>query len=462
MKETKILSTKQAITKIQAVVLIAIVLVAVIVGSVAYLLTRPGAGKETIDFWHAESWVGAVTQFQWAIDQFEKENPDIHVVAHVVTYAEIWTKALAAIKAGNPPDMIWNIVDLTVTAYETGALVPVDDMIAELGTKYGGWIGAAITSQWWDGHYWGVPAWYGAQLLMYHPSILQKYCNTTVPPKTWSEMLDYAEKCNNPPDSYGVGLSTGKNLFAQEQIYGWMCPVNATPFDKSGTLRFDNPATVAAYTFYSDLAKFASPGSNTWTWTEMEQGFPANKFAMGIYFPTGMQAMKDLGSHDVAIAPVPLPDGKWLEMAGIDAGFPNQCLVYPFSLCVFKEAVNRGHYEAVKKWISFALRPDIAGQWMPTACLGWPVPLRDVLNSSTYWNNPYVSYFHDQMKVYTDPVIMNGGRLYGFEWGLVNKKIGEISGALIMAEAIEKITAGGTSPVDSVKWAAGKMADIVG
>jgi multiple sugar transport system substrate-binding protein len=73
--------------------------------------TTPGAGANqnkvvTIDFWHfwgSEQRKPTITAM---IDEFNKNNPNIQVKGTYVPWGDIWTKSLAAVAAGNPPDVV--------------------------------------------------------------------------------------------------------------------------------------------------------------------------------------------------------------------------------------------------------------------------------------------------------------------------------------------------------------------
>jgi len=57
------------------------------------------------------------------------------VIQQVVPWGDAWTKTLAAIEAGTTPDFQFSLPELTITAYEANAIIPVDDIIQELEQK---------------------------------------------------------------------------------------------------------------------------------------------------------------------------------------------------------------------------------------------------------------------------------------------------------------------------------------
>jgi len=119
------------------------------------LLVTLITAKTTIVFWHHESPAHRVMAFQKAINLFQKENPDIRVVQQIVPWGDAWTKTLAAINAGTTPDFQFSIPELTITAYQTNAIIPVDDIIREIDSKYD-YIDSQLSPYKINGKYWGV------------------------------------------------------------------------------------------------------------------------------------------------------------------------------------------------------------------------------------------------------------------------------------------------------------------
>jgi len=198
------------------------------------LILGVGFSKTTIVFWHHEAPAHRVAAFQKVIKLFEKENPDIKVVQQVIPWGDAWPKTLAAIQSGTTPDFQFSIPELTITAYQAGALVPVDDIIKEIDEKYG-YIKSQLAPYKFDDHYWGVPIWTMPMVLLYRPSYLEKYLGTKEPPKTWNELLLAAQKITllsskEGETIYGIGLTAGNNLCTQEQVYTIMRVTSVSKF----------------------------------------------------------------------------------------------------------------------------------------------------------------------------------------------------------------------------------------
>ena len=132
-----------------------------------------GQDKVSITFWHMEEPAYRVERFQTLIDEFNAANPDIEVKQEVQNWGEVYTKAPAAVAAGNAPELLFAIPDFTPILKELGAVQPVEDFVAELDAEHK-FFPAAIEQYTYDGHTWAVPMWNMAQSLWYRKSVFEE------------------------------------------------------------------------------------------------------------------------------------------------------------------------------------------------------------------------------------------------------------------------------------------------
>jgi len=424
-----------------------IYLVGVMIVALVFFPALSSAQKTVeLTFWHHEAPAHRVAAFQQLIDEFEKEYPDIKVKQEVVMWGDAWPKTLAAIEAGNPPDFQFSIPDLLLTVYRADAIVPLTDIVKEIDEKYKFFPGA-ISPYYHKGEYWGIPIWTMVFLLTYVPSYFEEYVGTTEPPKTWDELLDYAKKLTHAPDMYGIGLGGAKNLMVNEQAYSIMTTVGAKFFDEKGNVIFDNPKTVRALKFYKELFKYAPLGADAWSWGEMELNIAAGTIAMAPYFPSVQKRFhEELNSSDYAGAHMPYPpDGK-----------PGT-ITYPNEIHVYKQTVAKGKLPAVEKFIKFALRPDKNCLLTAVQEPGGFYPATEAASKAPqFWSDPIISRFKKINE--TAMEALKYATLYGFEYGhWVNLGIGDITGANILAEVVNRIVTGRMSVEGAVKWGAKEM-----
>lgn len=418
--------------------------------TVAETTSAATEAKEPVEitFWYHEAPAQRVAAMQQAIDLFQKEFPNIKVKQEVVMWGDAWIKTLAAIKAGDGPDFQFDIPDLLMTSYGADALLPVSDLVKELDGKYN--LIKNISSTYsYKGEYWGVPMWTMIFLLTYSPSLLKKYVGTTEPPKNWVEYLDYAKKCTDPKNGvYGVGLGGAINLMTSEQAYAFMTNTGAKFFDEKGNVIFDSPETKKALQMYKDLFQYTVPGAEAWNWGEIELNLEAGKIAMSTYFPALQRRYAlEVNTDDYAAAAQPYPaDGQPGTIQ-----YPNGIEIYKWT------AKKPGHLEAVYDFIRFLSRPEINYLITAVAEPGGFYPVSEAaMNAPEFWNDPIIKRYEKINRAAVEQLSV--GTLYGFEYGhWVNLGLGDISGANILAEVVNKIVSGGVSIDEAVAWGQAEM-----
>lgn len=420
-----------------------------IVGLMAFLgLVSSGQVIEIV-FWHHEAPAYRVAAFQQVIEAFQREYPHIRVRQEVVPWGEAYSRTAAAIRAGTTPDFQFDIPDLNIYAYELGGVIPVTELVKRLNAKYG-FIDSQLRMYQHHGEIWGVPIWTMPMVLIYRPSMLEKA--GILPPRTWEELIEAAAKLTNPPEVYGIMLTAGLNLLTQELAWCFLTTSGTEIFDAQGNVTFNTPATIRAITFYRDLFKYSPPGSAAWIWGEAELNFGAGKIAMMPYFG-GLQKrfLEDLGSTDLAGAPMPMPS---------TCGY-SRTLTYPNAVMVFKSAArDPKRLEAVFTFIDFMLRPDINTILTAGQEPGSFVPVTEVMlaPNSPYWEHPTIKAFLGLNKLLVREV--RYGTLYGFEHGVVNLGIGDIIAENVLGEVLQRVIVGGESPEAAVAWGQRRMEEL--
>ena len=413
---------------------------------------QPETKKTSIDFWHHESPTHRVAAFQQVIDAFKAQNPNIDVTQHVVSWDDSITKIVAALAAGNPPDMMFTYPSHTVNLYRTGGLTSVDSLVADLDKKYS-YIPGETDQFKYQGHYWGVPVFTMIYALSYRPSFFQKYVGTTDPPETWDQFLDYAKKTTtDTPDGkiYGIGLGAGKNLFGAQQVYTLLINSGGMVFDKNGKVIFDSPETVRALQFYKDLMQYAPPGTTAWAWGEQEMAFASGKTAM--MMSNGIpdaRRFAEMGNSDIAAAPQPyLAGGKRGSISFVNG------------VAVFKKAQDRGNMDAVSKFISFMMVPEQNATLCNMEPFSFLPVTKATMEHSGYWEHPMIKPLESSGRAIMDS--LQYGTLWGIEnGGWTNLAIGAIESSGIIADVAQKVAVGELTPAQAAKWGQSEMEKIV-
>ncbi len=400
-----------------------------------------------LTFWHHEAPAHRVAAFQKAIDLFEQEFPNIKVEQEVVMWGDAWTKTIAAIEVGDGPDFQFSCPELLLTSYLLKALLPVTDLVNELDQTHE-FVEAPKQVFFYNNEYWGVPIMTQVMLLTYIPSLLEKYVGTTEPPKSWEEYLEYAEKMTDPENGvYGVGLGGAIDTMTSDVAYTFLTNTGARLFDEEGNVIFNNPKTIQALQMYKDLYKFTAPGADAWSYGEMELNLMTKTVAMSTYYPAVQRRFAlELNSNDYTGTDQPYPaDGR-----------PGT-VTYPNEIDIFKWTKDKpGHLEATYEFIRFLMQPEI-NALLTTMEPGAFYPLtKTAMESPEFWNDPIVSRFEEMNR--TAVKALDYATMNGYEYGhWVNLGAGDIYGANILAEVVNRIVTGTNTVEDAVAWGQSEM-----
>ena len=419
-------------------------LVAVFVVLWAFLgLPQASAGERVVELrlWHMEQPPYRVQRVQEIIDEFQRQNPDIRIRQEVQNWADVYPKALSAIRARNQPELLFTIPDFTTVIKATGVVQPVDQLVAELDKEHR-FLKSALEPYQYEGHTWAVPLYGMTHSLWYRKDILEKA--GVAPPRTWDELLAAARVLTGS-GRYGIGLPANKHLYTDQTIYDLMVTAKAEDiFDDSGKVIFNNPRTVRAFAMYRDLWQYSPKDSTGWTWGEAEAAFASGQAAMIFQFTTILTFDRDAGRppSDLGVGPIPWPsDGQ------------RGSIFYPNGVMVL--TTDKAKQEAAYRFIRYLLQPDVYGRFLNMEPgLFLPVT-EDGSAAASFWGDPLVMKYRPQVEAMVEQ--SRYGALFGFTKGRVFPAIGPISAQNVLAQAVQKMIVDGMSPEDAVAWGQRQM-----
>ena len=416
----------------------------ILAASVAFV-PLPVFAQTEVTLWHMEQPPHRVARIQELIDEFNAANPDIVVKQEPQNWGEIYAKAPAAVAAGAGPDMLFAIPDFAPILKGIGALEPVDDFVAELDAKHD-FVDSAVEAYTYDGGTWAVPLYNMTMHLWYRPSVLD--AAGIAVPTTWEEWRAAAEALTTD-GQYGMGLPANKQLYTDQTVYSVMLNGGASEiYNEDGSLRFDNPETVAAYEFYNSMMPFSPPDAPSWTWGEAEACFASRACAMIMQFTVistyDTQAEGDPADLGVAAIPV--------KTAGDEPG----TIAYANAVLFLSD--DEARRAASQKFISFLLEPENYGRFLNMEPgLFFPVTA-DGATAESLWSDPMVQKYKSQIET----IIANSanGKLFGFTSGRVFPAIAAISGQNVLAETLQNVVVNGTAPAEAVAAGQARMQDL--
>jgi multiple sugar transport system substrate-binding protein len=170
-----------------------------------------------------------------------------------------------------------------------------------------------------NGHPYIMPYSLDVRLLYYRTDLLAE-AGFTEPPKTWDQLVEYAQALTKDLDGDGnidqwgfVSLGLAGQVFNTYTFFDFLFQKGGQIFDENGKPAFNSPEGVAALQFMVDLKnlyKVMPPDVITYDNNEVHEGFLAGKFAMTNHWPYmfGMTAGTDL-ENVVGYALEPAPEG---------------------------------------------------------------------------------------------------------------------------------------------------------
>lgn len=303
-----------------------------LVASLALLIASPALAQQTtISIWTRLSEEANKPLF----DAFEAANPDIDLVVEYIPGGKNHiNKLIAAVAAGNAPDMTVLDVVATEAFARLKALRPLDDIVAETPglAKELFPAGPLKTGMFADVQY-AVPFGGDASAIAYNKALFREAgLDPEAPPQTWDEFVEAAKKLTFDRDGDGQTDVYGM-LFVPSQPwlttfhwlpYFWM---SGGQFNDRAALQFtfDSEAGVKALSYLMDLhlqhhvIPPSAIGAQASTDNQLE--FLQGRVAMMIDGPGIIQRVaRDAPEFELGIMPHPRPtaDAPAVSFAGGD------------------------------------------------------------------------------------------------------------------------------------------------
>ncbi|MBN2470878.1 MAG: carbohydrate ABC transporter substrate-binding protein [Anaerolineae bacterium] len=407
-----------------------------------------GAQGDEIElvFWHMEQPPYRVARIQELLDEFNAANPGIVVRQEPQNWGEVYTKAPAALAAGNAPDMLFAIPDFTPIIRAVGAVQPVDDFVAEMNEAHG-YFPAAIEPYSYDDHVWAVPLWNMSHNLWYRPSVFA--AAGVEPPTTWDEWLAAVETLTTD-EQYGIGLPANRNLYTDQTVYDFMANAGAAEiYNEDGTLRFNNEATVAAYDFYNELYQYSPPDSSGWAWGEAEACFASRTCASVLQFTviTTYDTQAEGDPEDLGVLPIP-------HMADMEQ---SNTIAYVNGVMLLTD--DPAKQEAAYTFLRFLLEPENYGRFLNMEP-GLYIPVtEDGSVAESYWEDELVVKYRTQIETMLEN--SRNGMLFGFTGGNIFPSIAQISAQNLLAQTLQLVVIDGMPAADAVTQGQGLMEEAI-
>ncbi|MCF8567958.1 sugar ABC transporter substrate-binding protein [Alicyclobacillus tolerans] len=237
----------------------------------------------TIQFWDMQQSSKNINQAeQQAIQEFEKQNPNIKVNLTVIPYQQYQDKLLVAVKGGTAPDVATLDEVWTSQFAAAGAIQPLDSYVNSSSStlKPNMFFKGAWNTVQWNNKIWAVPLSFDVWEQLYYNVDMFKKAGISGPPKTWTEFLADAKKLTHAPNQFGVGLIGHKGEDTSVMLDSLLYSNGGQIVNSSGKVVLDSPQNIQTLKFFKQLSQYAPNGVANASEGDTDNLFTSGKVAM--------------------------------------------------------------------------------------------------------------------------------------------------------------------------------------
>jgi len=289
---------------------------------------------------------------------FEKENPGIKLKPiYTGTYQDSITKALTAVKSGEPPVTSILLSTDMFTLIDEDAIVPIDTFVktpedrAWLRSFYPAFMENSQTG----GKTWGIPFQRSTIVLYYNKELFKEAgLDPNRPPQNWKEQVEYAQKLTKRDASGNVtqwGMQIPSSGFPYWLFQALAIQAGTNLMNQAGTQTYyDRPEVIEGLQYWVDLVKkYRVHPEGIVEWGTTPKDFFEKKVAM-MWTTTGnLTNVKNNAKFDFGVA---------MLAAGKQRGSPTG----GGNFYLFKKSTP-AQREAAFKFIKWITTPARAAQW---------------------------------------------------------------------------------------------------
>jgi multiple sugar transport system substrate-binding protein len=248
--------------------------------------------------------------------------------ANPEVFGDFIAKMVAAVQAGNPPDMSYNQLSIPLM-YSQDILEDVTDVVEEAISRYGKVVPAiAEFNAKFDDRWWAIPFVSGTGAWFARNDVFSAHDIDVHALETWDEHRDACLAVSNADEQmWGWGFTVNRSGDAHGLIDSVIKAFGGTISDETGLkVTFNSPETVAGVTWLADIytdpmyAPMLPPGVGSWTDTGNNEAYLAGTIAMTLNQPSVYGAARKNDPELFANTAV-LRGPKWQDGSRKEAGF---------------------------------------------------------------------------------------------------------------------------------------------
>ncbi|MHB1334835.1 MAG: ABC transporter substrate-binding protein [Candidatus Humimicrobiaceae bacterium] len=285
----------------------------------------------------------------WQKEQFEKMYPNIKIQFHETPYNEHLETLLRMASGAQEPYDVWQVTDEWMpSVMKTGILMPIDQIWTEDKlAMYADWEKKAILDK--DGNKVLVPVFGVIPIFMYNTELL-KSAGFQEPPKTWDEIVSYAQKLTKSDQSVYGFVDTEDSI---NKFWHWVLQAGGKPFNDDWTAAFNSEAGVKALQYLVDLrnkSKVVPIGAVTWMTEDEQVLFISGKSAMSLSWAYGIDRAANSEESQIknkfSVASFPEGPGK------------TNATIYEDNHYCIPKTIPKEKLDAALKWLDYVSSYD--------------------------------------------------------------------------------------------------------
>jgi multiple sugar transport system substrate-binding protein len=419
-------------------------------------------------WWNKSYYPEEDQQFDRTVAAFEKES-GLDVEYTYYTNEDIPRKVLAALTAGEPPDLAYGFLfDLQHTsrwAFED-QLEDVSEVVKEIQPHL---LPSAVQAvnllngKTGERSFYAMPVAQQIEHIHVWKDMLDEAgVDLTTLPKTWEEWWGWwcetaqpaVRKATGDRQKFGIGQPMSSS--ASDTIFAYMMFLNAYDtkiVDENGNLTVDDPKVregmIKALDSYTKpfMERCVPPGSVNWQDSDNNVNF-LNKITVMVPNPSLSVPASQLNNEDKSIYNEKMITMEWPDKPD---GRPIEYVASIKTAVIFKQAQNK---QAAKDFMRFFLKPENLGPQLEGALARW-FPVDQRIIDTPYWKDESDPHKKVEVAQYTQ-------RPQSVWPQYLNYKIIAVNAENAWGKAVTRVVLEGVSPEDAADELIARIKEVAG
>jgi multiple sugar transport system substrate-binding protein len=327
-------------------------------------------------------------------------------------------KMVAALEAGNPPD-VTKFGQAQAALYRAqGHLLEVTDLVEKMQQVPGGLFEASLKAVMYKGKAYSVPHQVSPVPLVTRMDILE--AAKVEPPKTWDEFIEVCKTLQKPPKLMGYGMCLGLHTDADNNIMNkiWSYGGKLVEADDK-TVALNSPGTIQAVKLIADMYqkhKIIPKGAVSWDNQGNNKAYQSRQviFVLNASSIYAHLAESDKELYEVT-GMLPAPAGPAGPLDQVNTG----------EWMLFK---HNPYPEVAKGYVQYSMEPDNLRVVMEEGGGRWGPPYKGMYNTE-FWQRPAFQHWR---------AMLDRGRQFGFP-GSTGAAAGEVLATNVLARMMHRV-----------------------